>query len=43
MLKAVIDTNVFVNAAITEKGKPAQILKAKEKGEKFLFIKVFKR
>jgi len=28
MLKAVIDTNVFVSATITEKGKPAQILKA---------------
>jgi len=28
MLKAVIDTNVFVGATITEKGKPAQILKA---------------
>jgi len=28
MLKAVIDTNVFVSAAITEKVKPAQILKA---------------
>ena len=27
MLKAVIDTNVFVSATITEKGKPAQILK----------------
>ena len=28
MLKVVIDTNVFVSATITEKGKPAQILKA---------------
>jgi len=28
MLKIVIDTNVFVSAAITGKGKPAQILKA---------------
>jgi len=28
MLKIVIDTNVFVSATITEKGKPAQILKA---------------
>ena len=27
MLKIVIDTNVFVSATITEKGKPAQILK----------------
>lgn len=27
MLKVVIDTNVFVSATITEKGKPAQILK----------------
>lgn len=28
MLKVVIDTNVFVSATITEKGKPSQILKA---------------
>lgn len=28
MLKIVIDTNVFISATITEKGKPAQILKA---------------
>ena len=28
MLKVVIDTNVFISATITEKGKPAQILKA---------------
>ena len=28
MLKIVIDTNVFVSATITEKGKPAQIVKA---------------
>jgi len=28
MLKTVIDTNVFVSVTITEKGKPAQILKA---------------
>ncbi len=28
MLKVVIDTNVFVSSTITEKGKPAQILKA---------------
>ncbi len=28
MLKVVIDTNVFVSATITEKGKSAQILKA---------------
>jgi len=27
MFKIVIDTNVFVSATITEKGKPAQILK----------------
>jgi len=27
MLKVVIDANVFVSATITEKGKPAQILK----------------
>jgi len=27
MLKIVIDTNVFISATITEKGKPAQILK----------------
>jgi len=28
MLKIVIDTNVFVSATITEKGEPAQIVKA---------------
>lgn len=28
MPKVVIDTNVFISATITEKGKPAQILKA---------------
>ena len=28
MLKIVIDTNVFVSATVTEKGKPAQIVKA---------------
>lgn len=28
MLKVVIDTNVFVSAPLTEKGKPSQILKA---------------
>jgi len=28
MFKTVIDTNVFVSVTITEKGKPAQILKA---------------
>ncbi len=28
MLKIVIDTNVFISATITEKGKPAQIAKA---------------
>jgi hypothetical protein len=33
MLKAVIDTNVFVSATITGKGKPGQILKAWRENE----------